>query len=152
MNASWRTRTAILSAIKGWMCVWALLLVLQSVSFFRYRGRIPPSDLLSILLIWIVSTGIVTLLATILLIVPYVCLRDFNTLHHKPWLIYVESGAIAVLASLALTYFAKPSAETFWTALKPYMLFALVTSLTSSFFYQRRMEAMSKQPVVTTSN
>jgi uncharacterized membrane protein YkvI len=109
-------------------------------------------DWLSILLIWVVSTGIVTLAATILLIVPYVCLRGVDTLLHKSWLIYVESGAIAIFATFVLTHFVKPTAETFWTSLKPFLIFALVTSLTSSAFYMRRVKAMSKQRAVTGSD
>jgi uncharacterized membrane protein YkvI len=106
-------------------------------------------DWLSMLLIWAVSTGIVTLATTLLLIVPYVCLRGVDSLLHKPWLIYVESGAIAIFSSFVLTHFVKPTAETFWTSLKPFLTFALVTSLTSSAFYMQRVKATSKQRLVT---
>jgi hypothetical protein len=58
-----------------------------------------------------ISTGIVTLAATILFIVPYVCLLNVDALIRKPWRIYVESGLIAIFVSLVLTYFTKPSRD-----------------------------------------
>ena len=152
MGALWRARLAVKSATKGWLCVWLLLLILWTISLLRTRGHMPFMDWLGILLIWVVSTGIVTLAATILLIVPYVCLRGVDTLLHKPWLIYVESGAIAIFSAFVLTHFVKPTAETFWTSLKPYLVFALVTSLTSSAFYMQRVKAISKQQLVTGSD
>jgi hypothetical protein len=152
MDALWRARLAVTSAAKGWLCVWFLVLLLWTISSLRTPGHVPLTDWLSILLIWVVSTGIVTLAATILLVVPYVCMRGVDTLLQKPWLIYVESGAIAILASFVLTHFVKPTAETFWTGLKPYLIFALVTSLTSSAFYMQRVKLMSKQRVVTRSD
>src|SRR5258708_38633558 len=102
MDALWRVRLAVKSATKGWLCVWLLLLVLWVINLLRTPGHVPLVDWLSILLIWAVSTGIVTMAATILLIVPYVCLRGVDSLLHKPWLIYLESGALASFATLVL--------------------------------------------------
>jgi hypothetical protein len=96
-----------------------------------------------------ISTGIVTLAATILFIVPYVCLLNVDALIRKPWRIYVESGSIAIFVSLVLTYFTKPQAETFLRRLPFYLAFALLTSQASSFFFMRKVKAMTNQQVVT---
>jgi hypothetical protein len=118
----------------------------------RLKGHASFTDLLSMSLIWVVSTGIVTLGATIVLIVPYVLLRGVDTLLEKPWIIYLESGALASFATLVLTHFVKPTGETFSTTLKPFLVFALATSLTSSAFYLKKLKATSKQQVTTGSD
>ena len=151
MNALWRAKSAITSATKGWLCVW-LLLVLWTMTSLRAKGHASFTNLLSMLLIWVVSTGIVTMTTTILLMVPYVCLRGVDILLHKPWLIYFESGALAIFATLVLTHFVKPTAETFSATLKPFLVFALATSLTSSAFYIKKLRAMSKQQVTSGSD
>lgn len=146
MNALWLARTAIASATKGWLCVWLLLLMLSTVSLLRSGGHHAPfTDMLFVLLLWVVSTGVVTLAATIFLIVPYVYLRSADTLLHKPWLMYVESGVLAIFSGVVVTHFTKASAVTFWGTLYPYLMFALPTSLTSSAFYMQRVKSMSKQ-------
>ena len=151
MDALLRAKTAVASATKAWLCVWLFLLVLWMASSLRVRGHAQFIDLLSVWLIWAVATGIVTLAATIFLIVPYVCLRSVDTLLHKPWLIYVESGVLATVACVVLTHFTKPSAETFWRSFRPYLMIALVTSLTSSAFYMQRIKSMSKRRTDTKS-
>lgn len=105
----------------------------------------PVLDQLSMYLIYGIATGIVTVAATVLLIVPYVCLRGVNALRQRPWLIYVESGAITIFASVVLTHFVKPTAKTFLHTFYPYVVFALATSIASSAFYMSKVKAISAQ-------
>ena len=62
------------------------------------------------------------------------------------------SAPIPLCATLVLTHFVKPTAETFSTTLKPFLIFALATSLTSSAFYMKKLRAMPKQQVITGSD
>lgn len=73
-------------------------------------------------LIWIVSTGVVTIGATILFIVPYVCLMSLDRLLAMPWRMYLEPCVIVILISLGLDYFTKPYAYKFWRGLPPYLM------------------------------
>ena len=152
MGAVWRAKTALASAAKGWACVWLLLLVWNTISLFRAKVHVPLADLASIALIWIVSTGVVTLGATILFIVPYVCLMSVDKLLAMPWRMYLEPGVIVIFVSLGLNYFTKPYAYTFWRNLPPYLAFALATSLTSSAFFMHRLKAFTRQRVSHSSN
>jgi len=149
-SAFWRAKTALTSAAKGWACVWLLLLVWNTIGLLGAKlhvpiFHVPLADLASIALIWIVSTGVVTLGTTILFIVPYVCLVSADKLLAMPWRIYVESSVIVILVSLGLNYAIKPYAYTFWRNLPPYLAFALATSLTSSAFFMHRLKAFTRQ-------
>jgi hypothetical protein len=146
MGAFWRAKTALTSAAKGWACVWLLLLVWHTIGLLRAKAHVPLLDLASIALLWIVSTGAVTLGATILFIVPYVCLMSADKLLAMPWRMYLEPGVIVIFVSLALNYAIKPYAYTFWRNLPPYLAFALATSLTSSAFFMQRLKASARQP------
>jgi hypothetical protein len=125
--------------------VWLLLLIWPGIGLLRAKPHIPILDVASIALIWIVSTGLVTLGATLILIVPYICLMSPDKLLAMPWRMYLEPGIIAVFASLGLNYFIKPTASTYWQNLPPYLIFALVTSLASSFFFMNRLKAFTRQ-------
>ena len=96
-------------------------------------------------LIWIVSTGLVTLGATILFIVPYVCLINTDRLLARPWRMYLEPCIIVFFVTLALNYFIKPYAVTFWRNLPPYLVFAMGTSLASSAFFMHRLKTLARQ-------
>ncbi|WP_263366945.1 hypothetical protein [Edaphobacter bradus] len=148
MGAFWRAKTALTSAAKGWACVWLLLLVSQTIGLLRAKPHVPLADLASfasIALIWIVSTGVVTLGATILFIVPYVCLMSVDKLLATPWRMYLEPVVIVIFVSLGLNYFTKPYAHTFLQSLPPYLMFALFTSLASSAFFMQRLKASTRQ-------
>ncbi|HEX3968008.1 MAG TPA: hypothetical protein VHW70_08590 [Edaphobacter sp.] len=136
---------AVASAAKGWLCVWLFLLAWQTVNTLRFSSHAKITDLLSIYLIWLIATGLVTLAATVVLIVPYVWLRGVETLLQRPWLMYIESGVAAIFASFVLTHFLKPTAETFLRNFIPYLIFALAISLASSAFYLRSVKSMAKQ-------
>lgn len=142
MSIFWKAKTALISAAKGWVCVWLVLLLWETVSLLRANVHVPLTDLASIAFIWIVATGVVTLGATILFIVPYVCLVSADKLLAMPWRIYLETGLIVILVSLGLNYAVKPQAYTFWRSLPPYLAFALATSLASSAFF---MQAIRRQ-------
>ena len=136
MNALQRSKIALLSAAKGFLCVWLLFTLLIFINIAR-TGAHEPILNYSIFLIYFVCTGIVTLAATTLGVIPYVCLRGTDSMLRKPWRMYVESCIIAFFASVILTHFVKPSAVTFWRSLWPYLRFALLTSTSSSVFYMR---------------
>ena len=150
MGAFWRAKTALTSAAKGWACVWVLLLVWNTISLLGAKFHIPMfhvpiADLASIALIWIISTGVVTLSATILFIVPYVCLVSVDNLLARPWRVYLEPAVIVIFVSLGLNYLIKPYAYTFWRSLPPYLTFALATSLASSAFFMHRLKTLTRQ-------
>jgi hypothetical protein len=149
MSAFLRARIAITSAAKGWSCVWVLLIVWSSASFLLPKNHISLVDQLSVLLIWIICTGIVTLATTILLVVPYVCVVGGGDLRYMPWRMYIGPCVIASLVSIGLNYRLKPHAETFWRSLPPYLIFALLTSLTSSAFYVHRIKVLAARGAVT---
>ena len=109
----------------------------------RANAHVPITELASITFIWIVSTGVVTLAATILFIVPYVCLTSADKLLAMPWRMYIETGLIVILISLGLNYAVKPQAYTFWRSLPPYLAFALATSLVSSAFFMLALKRRS---------
>lgn len=136
---------ALTSAAKGWACVWLLLLVWETIGFLRANPHVPFTDLASIALFWIVSTGVVTLGATILFIIPYVCLISVDKLLAMPWRMYLEPGLIVIFITLGLNYRIKPYAYTFWRSLAPLLAFALATSLTSSAFFMHRLKAFTRQ-------
>ena len=142
MGAFWKAKVALISASKGWACVWILLLLWHTVSLLRIKSHISFTDLAGIALLWIVSTCVVTLGATVLFIVPYVCLIRADKLLAEPWRIYLESSAITTLVTLGLNYRIKPYAYTFWQNLPPYLTFALAVSLISSAFF---MQALTRQ-------
>jgi len=82
-----------------------------------------------------------------------VCLASSRTLDYD----FVESKRSSIVhrsafATLVLTHFVKPTAKTFSTTLKPFLIFALATSLTSSAFYMKKLRAMPKQQVITGSD
>lgn len=104
MRVFWKAKTALISAAKGWACVWILILLWHMVSLLRVKSNISFTDLAGIALLWIVSTGVVTLGATVLFIIPYVCLIRADKLLGKPWRIYLESSAITTLVILGLPY------------------------------------------------
>jgi hypothetical protein len=153
MDALWRVKLAIASAAKGWLCIWLLLLIPLTINIIRTIHRVPSSDELSMVFLWIFATGIVTLGTTLLLIVPYVCLRNTSTLLDSPWHIYAESSALVILASIAITHllFIIP-AQNSWMGLIPFLTFALPTSLTSCAFYMRGLKAMSGPRLIADSN
>ena len=93
MNALWRARSAITSATKGWLCVW-LLLVLWTMTSLRAKGHASFTDLLSMLLIWVVSTGIVTMAST---------MPSHRALRLSAWRRYVASQAMAHLSRIGST-------------------------------------------------
>ena len=143
MNALQRSKIALPSAAKGLLCVWLLLVVwftlLIFINFARTGAHGPILNYFSTFLIYFVCTGIVTLAATTLGVIPYVCLRGTDSMLRKPWRMYVESCIVAFFASVILTHFVKPSAVTFWRSLWPYLTFALLTSTSSSVFYMRSL-------------
>jgi hypothetical protein len=139
MGVFWKAKTALISAAKGWACVWILILLWHMVSLLRVKSNISFTDLAGIALLWIVSTGVVTLGATVLFIVPYVCLVRADKLLAKPWRLYLESSAITTLVTLGLNYRIKPYAYTFWQNLPPYLTFALAVSLISSAFFMQAL-------------
>lgn len=147
MKAIQRTRNAILSAIKGWLFAWFLLIVLWGLNSWRAGVRQPLTDWLSILIIWMTATGLVTMATTILLVVPYVCLRNADTLRRQPWRIYAESGFLAIIAALVVSHATKPYARLFWSYAWPLLLIALLISLASSAFYMRRLKAESDDAI-----
>jgi hypothetical protein len=71
----------------------------------------PLTDIVSILFVWVLGTGFVTLAITILLIVPSVCLLDVDTLLRQPWRIFVESGIIAIVSTLLIGQLTEPTLE-----------------------------------------
>jgi len=143
MSTFWKVKTTLISAAKGWACVWLVLLLWETLSLLRANAHVPLTDLASITLIWIVSTGVVTLGATILFIVPYVCLRSADNLLAMPWRMYLETSLIVILVSLGLNYAVKAQAYTFWRSLPPYLAFALATSLASSAFFMLALKRRS---------
>jgi hypothetical protein len=145
MSAFWKAKTTLTSAAKGWACVWLLLLIWQTVGLIRAKPHIPLTDIASMAFIWIVCTGVVTLGATILSIVPYVYLMNVDKLIAMPWRMYLEPVLIVIFISLGLNYAIKPHAYTFWQNLPPYLAFALATSLMSSAFFMHRLKAFTRQ-------
>ena|ERR1700730_2567121 len=145
MDSLWRAKMAVKSAAKGWFCVGFLLVLLFSIASLRTEQHISLVDELSILLIWTVSTGVVTFAATVFLIVPYVWLVGVDPVLRRPWRMYVEPAILVVFASFVLTYFVKPYAATFWRTLSPFLTFALLVSLASSVFYMRSVKAVSNR-------
>jgi hypothetical protein len=135
--------------MQGLLCTWLLLLVWSTIGWLINGRRTSFTDYLGMIVIWAVATGIVTLTTTIIFIVPYVCLRNTDTLLRNPWLIYLEASMVSLLISLALTYRLKPYGETFLHFLGPYLILALIICLLGCAFYMRRLKIRSRNRLIT---
>ena len=149
MSTFWKVKTALISAAKGWTFVWLLLVPWEATSLLRGH-MVGLTDVASIAIIWMIATGMVTLGATILFIVPYVCLMNVDKMLAAPWRIYLETSLIVILISFGLVHAIKPQAYTFWRTLPPYLAFALASSLASSFFFiqaLKKLRADTREPL-----
>jgi len=150
MSPAWRARNAVIAAALGWTATWVFIFLLSTVPMRRatkFHNDIPLSDRLSGLMAYLLCTGAVTALATVVLILPYVCLRSSESILHRPWRMYFEPCLLGALCITVFDLYYGPATET--TQQPPFLCFALLTSLASSYFSLRRLreKITRNQPV-----
>lgn len=148
MRAIQRMKAAVLSALQGWLCAWLILGTSWTLRLLLARIHPPFANLFETLLIWMAATGFVTLVTTILLVIPYVCLRDVDIFLSRPWRVFIEVGTIAIIAALIVGHLTKPYAVSYWGYTEPILMIALLISLASSAFYLRKSKAALSALVV----
>lgn len=131
---------ALIAAVKGWACIWLFYLLAQAVRIILRPSNIPISDTLSLLLIYMVATGFVTLLATISLIPLYFLWVSPVRLLQNRWRMYLETALIAMLCTALLTPILKASVNTFLSEFLVLSAFAVGVSLLGSFFFLRSFQ------------
>jgi hypothetical protein len=130
------------AAAKGWVCVWMVYLLGAAIAAAR-RPHYPPdwkSDL-AVLCIYLGATGLVTLIASTCIAVPYIRWVGSERLARKPWRMYLETAALALISTAVLTPMVKPQAESFALNFLPLAAFGLGVSVAGSFFYLRDLKS-----------
>ena len=154
-----RLGLALYAAALGWLTASVLQAFYGGVLGYlraRYYGYVARWGLWHSVVVpavyWSVFTGIFTLLATTVFILPYVALRSSAGILSRPWRMYVEPAALGVCCITLFDLHYHPSAYTVWRYFPMqvgYMAFALLTSLLSSFFFLR---ALRRQVRIVGSN
>ena len=144
VSASKRRGLALLAATLGWL--WACLV---GAGFFwglgcyqDHKFGLPyraPTWLLSPAtgIFWL-GTGLVTLLVTAALILPYVSLRSCESLLREPWRLYVEPACAGLACMAGLCLRKRPTAlydPRYRSGFVGLMAIALITSSLSSYFF-----------------
>ena len=148
------TGRVILETSLAAACGWALSLVVYLLWFGigqwrAYRGY-PYSwqilrDQLTITVLWVTATGSITVLTTLVLIVPYVLLRSPVFLVQHPSRLYLEPCLLVTFAMGGFAFLLRPTADSGWqTVLLAGSLsfIAAVISLAGSFVLLRRLRRL----------
>jgi hypothetical protein len=135
MSAAWRASNAVIAAALGWTATWVFILLLSTVPM-RHATKFDWGWVM----IYLLCTGAVTALVTVVLILPYVCLRSSESILRRPWRMYLEPCLLGALCISVFDLYYGPTAETTrQKLLSPFLCFALLTSLASSYFFLRRL-------------
>lgn len=145
MTAGWRAGNALLAAACGWAFTWVIVLVWQVLArtASKYPNYERVGDLVSLMLIYSVATAAVTLGATVVFAVPYVALRSAASILGRPWRMYLEPCAVVLVGTMSIAHRSMSNGNIKVPfrdlALNAFVLFAVVTSLASSFFFLRQL-------------